>query len=278
MLKHTLLHIPGIGPKTELRLWEQGITDIYMLNNFQDEQYYEEAPNRAQQKMTTTLQNSISAWEQNNWNFFLENLPSSQHWRILSSFKRPAYIDIETTGLGFYNNHITTIALFDGESAHIYIYGRNLDDFRTDIMKYDGIITYNGKTFDIPFINRQFGITLPHPHLDLRYPLAHYGYKGGLKAIEPQLNITRPNMLHDVDGFTAVLLWNEYALHGNRSALETLVAYNIEDVINLCPLAVRLYNTCLPDIFSHLQLPEDIPRPEIPYRIDSELIQRLQRT
>ncbi len=37
----------------------------------------------------------------------------------------------------------------------------------------------------------------------------------------------------DVDGFFAILLWQEYKNRQNRKALETLLSYNIQDAVNL---------------------------------------------
>lgn len=78
------------------------------------------------------------------------------------------------------------------------------------VNEYKVIVTYNGKTFDIPFIERYFGIKIPHAQLDLRYILYSLGYSGGLKSCERQSGIGRTGSLADVDGFFAVLLWNDY--------------------------------------------------------------------
>ena len=66
-------------------------------------------------------------------------------------------------------------------------------------------MTYNGKSFDIPFIESHFGAKLTHAHIDLRYILASLGYRGGLKGCEKQLGIDRGD-LKNVDGYFAVLL------------------------------------------------------------------------
>ena len=39
--------------------------------------------------------------------------------------------------------------------------------------------------------------------------------------------------LEGVDGYFAVLLWREYELYHDQEALETLLAYNIADTVNL---------------------------------------------
>ncbi|MBC7530655.1 MAG: ribonuclease H-like domain-containing protein [Oligoflexus sp.] len=58
------------------------------------------------------------------------------------------------------------------------------------------------------------------------------GYAGGLKAIERQIGLDRGD-LRSVDGFLAVALWQEYKRRKSETALETLLAYNCADVINL---------------------------------------------
>ena len=56
--------------------------------------------------------------------------------------------------LGF----ITTIATYDGNNIRYYINGQNLDKFINDVSNYKILITYNGKSFDIPFIENYFNI------------------------------------------------------------------------------------------------------------------------
>lgn len=45
-----------------------------------------------------------------------------------------------------------------------------------------------------------------------------------------------------MDGIFAVLLWRDFRSKGNREALDTLLACNIRDAINLEPLLVKAYN------------------------------------
>jgi uncharacterized protein YprB with RNaseH-like and TPR domain len=177
--------------------------------------------------------------------FFSRILPSSQSWRFFPEFRSStAYIDIETYGVDAFSQVITTIALYDGHEVKTYVEGQNLTDFVEDIQDYSMIITYNGKCFDVPFIERQFDIRLDQAHIDLRYVLASLGYKGGLKGIERQLGIDR-GYLQGVDGYFAVLLWDEYQQTAQPEILETLLAYNVEDTINLETLMVAAYNLWL---------------------------------
>jgi uncharacterized protein YprB with RNaseH-like and TPR domain len=209
--------------------------------------------------------------------FFEELLPADQHWRMFRDFRGTlAYLDIETTGMGHDLDYITTIALYDGSSIFTYVQGDNLDQFKRDILKYKVIVTYNGKCFDVPFIRNYFRIPMNHAHIDLRYVLKSLGYSGGLKGCEKRLGLDREE-LDGVDGFFAVLLWNDYLRNGNGKSLETLLAYNIEDVVNLETLMVMAYNMKLketPFSRSHtLPLP---PQPAVPFAADMETIKRIK--
>jgi uncharacterized protein YprB with RNaseH-like and TPR domain len=210
--------------------------------------------------------------------FFCHVLASREHWRLYPEFRDSiAYLDIETTGLGDPDDVITTIVLYDGSEIRWYVNGRNLNDFCRDIARYRLVVTYNGKCFDLPFIFRYLGLRMPHAHIDLRYVLASLGYGGGLKGCEQQLGIDRQG-LADVDGFFAVLLWRDYVKRRNARALETLLAYNVLDVVNLETLMVLAYNQKIagtPFADSHrLPVPD---RPPNPFREDRETIDRLRR-
>ncbi len=274
MLKNTFTHIPGIGVKTEARLWESGIL------NWND--FTEPLPVKLSQNRMAHLKPYILDSREHlktfNPKYFENLLPSNLHWRMFPEFRdSTVYLDIETTGLDSWGNDITSIALYDGESIFYYVNGKNLDDFTDDIQRYKVIVTYNGKSFDIPFIESYFGITLPHAHIDLRYMLASLGYRGGLKGCEKQLGIARGD-LEDLDGYFAVLLWDEFQRNKNQKALETLLAYNIEDTVNLEALMVMAYNMKLRDTpFLQTHQLQEPTQPDIPFEADRRTIERIKR-
>jgi uncharacterized protein YprB with RNaseH-like and TPR domain len=243
MLQNTFCHIRGIGPQTERRLWEAG---VHSWQTALAHQGLALPANQAVQ-LESQLRASIDRLAGDDAAFFYRQLAPNQHWRIFREFRHSvAYLDIETTGLGAPGDTITTIALYDGQSIHWYVQGDNLEAFADDIGRYRLVITYNGKCFDLPFIRRYFRIPMDQAHIDLRYLLAGLGYRGGLKGCERQLGIDRQD-LADLDGYFAVLLWHDYHANGNHKALETLLAYNILDVVNLETLMVIAYNLRLRD-------------------------------
>jgi len=268
MLNSSFLHIPSIGQKTEKKIWESGIkTNEEFVNLLPDS-----IPPRTRKKITNHIITSTSNSEDPH--HFYDNLPSSEQWRIFKRFQNStAYIDIETTGLDSYRDEITTIALYDGENIKHYVNGINLNEFKDDILNYDVIVTYNGKTFDVPFIESFLNIEMEHCHLDLRYILKSLGYSGGLKSCEKQLGIGRGDDLDGVDGFMAVLIWNHYSRRNDKKALETLLAYNIEDVLNLEYLMITAYNEkiqSLPFELDELEIPS---KKENPFEVDEAIVE-----
>jgi uncharacterized protein YprB with RNaseH-like and TPR domain len=227
----------------------------------------------------THLFESQEALRQLDAHFFGRTMPQGEHWRLFPEFKsRIAYLDIETTGLGSHLSHITSVVLYDGRDVRTYIYGENLRDLQDDIFDYDVLVTYNGKCFDIPFIENYFMIKLPQAHIDLRYVFHGLGMKGGLKGVERQLGLDRGE-LDGVDGYFAVLLWQEYATRGNRRALETLVAYNAADTVNLEHLLVSAYNLKIAETPFEISHARSLPshRPEIGYEADPGTIEDIRR-
>ena len=115
------------------------------------------------------------------------------------------------------------------------------DDFVRDIEQFKIIVTYNGRCFDVPFIEKHFSIRMNHVHIDLRFLLKSLGFSGGLKGCERQLGIDRGD-LSDIDGYYAVILWNDYRRTGNEKKLKLLLDYNSADAKNLETLLVKAYN------------------------------------
>lgn len=237
VLRKTFCHVPGVGLKAEQQLWAAGVVSWDVIDGAG-----EALGARRQERIARHLEESHRQLAGNNPGFFAQTLPPSEHWRLYPEFRESvAYLDIETTGLGGPGDHITTIALYDGRTIRHYVHGRNLAEFAQDIRDYKLLVTYNGKCFDLPFLRSAFGLPLDQAHIDLRYVLASLGYKGGLKGCERRLGLDRGD-LANVDGFFAVLLWRDFQRRGNLGALETLLAYNIRDVVNLEPLLVKAYN------------------------------------
>jgi uncharacterized protein YprB with RNaseH-like and TPR domain len=274
VLRNTFCHMPGIGPKTERRLWSAGIL------SWREgcERSGAVLPERTAQSVAFHSAESIERLARQDARYFHDRLPSNEHWRLFPQFRHSvAYLDIETTGLGPPGDYVTTIALYDGKRVRHYVHDQNMEDFRRDIEPYRLIVTYNGKCFDVPFLRDSLGVRLDQAHIDLRYVLRSLGYTGGLKGCERQLGLHRGD-LEGVDGYFAVLLWHDFLRNSDQRALDTLLAYNVQDTVNLETLMVTAYNmklkqTALPGTRA---LPAPSP-PENPFRANMETVARIRR-
>lgn len=273
MLNHTFCHLPGVGPLTEGRLWDLGVRTWDDWFHFATRG--QKLPGGV--KSRTGLERSRLELANANAIWFGENLPSSESWRMFPDFMDSvAYLDIETTGMGFPGDHITSIALYDGRTVRTYVHGRNLAEFEDDITAYKLLVTYNGKGFDVPFIEREFRTRIRAAHIDLRWTLKSLGYTGGLKGCEKAFGICREE-LEGVDGYFAVLLWKRFRETRDERYLETMLAYNVADVTGLELLMRQAFNAKLAGTVFGPELELEVPAPHPnPYLADLRVIDEIR--
>lgn len=157
-----------------------------------------------------------------------------------------AYLDIETTGFIGGDNYPTVVGIavdFPNDcltTAHLVGDKITPDAILHILEGVTTIYTFNGASFDLPFLAWRPGIDLRRrfEHCDLMRAAHRAGWKGGLKKIEVAMGIRR--QLPDLGGYDAVLLWRQYQRHNDQAALETLLEYNREDVENLRVLRTAL--------------------------------------
>jgi len=229
MLEKTFCHVKGITLELEKNLWALG---IHHWDDFLAKEHeLIGLPPLKLDAIKAELPASKQALQQNNLRYFQSKLPPKEHWR-LAHLGKVGFVDIETTGLSRHSNQITVLGIYDGVKSHLYVNGKNLPDASAKMKEFDIVVTFNGKQFDIPFIEHHFGCKYNFVHLDLRYMLKELGLHGGLKSIESQLGISRDASVVGVDGFEAVRLWHRYQ-RGCEASLQKLLKYNEEDVVNL---------------------------------------------
>jgi len=156
-----------------------------------------------------------------------------------------AYLDIETTGLSTFRDEITVIGMYlvnDSASALVQLVGSDVTkaNLLRALRYVDTIYTYNGSRFDLPFIDSSLGVNLKEcfHHRDLMHLCWRNRLFGGFKSVERQLGIGR--RLRGIGGAEAVELWWRYKVDHDRRALDLLLQYNKEDVVNLMALRRRL--------------------------------------
>jgi uncharacterized protein YprB with RNaseH-like and TPR domain/predicted nuclease with RNAse H fold len=232
MLQHTFIHIPGIGKQTEMDLWKGGIHNWDDADRF--EKRFGVVGARIQKRLDEYIPASRNAIQQKNAAFFERLSTLGEAWRVFPEFAdQCVYLDIETTGLSSVFDRITVVGVYDGRKYKVFVDGENLDDLPEHLRQYSVVVTFNGATFDLRFLKLAFpNIALPPIHIDLRWIARKLGYRGGLKIVEQEFGLKRPEEVKEISGYDATVLWAKH-LRGEKGALEQLIQYNTEDVIHL---------------------------------------------
>jgi len=225
-VENSFIPVRGVGEHTERKLWERGVTT---WDEFDGAVPGPAPADRVESFIST-------AWERlddGDATFFGETLPGECQWRLYENFREETcFLDIETTGLDRYTDDVTVVSCHRDGDTETFVRGRDLTGDRL-ARHLDGaslLVTFNGKRFDVPFLEEAFDLDVSMPHVDLMYPCRRLDLTGGLKEIERTVGIDRDRP--DLSGRDAVRLWHEYE-RGDEQALETLVSYNRDDTANL---------------------------------------------
>jgi hypothetical protein len=260
VLRQTFIHVPGVGERRERDLWRRGYVDW-------DAFLRRHPPGPAHDRIAAHLDPDRAA----------RALPPRETWRLAADFQgTTAFLDVETTGLGTDGASLTCIGLSDGARVETFVRGRDLHRFEAAIRRFSLLVTYNGACFDLPVLQSAFPrLDLRRfLHVDLRYPLRRLGLAGGLKVVEAKLGLGRADEVAGADGFLAVQLWHAHR-RGHPRALETLLAYCLEDVVNLKPLLAHAYNELSRALPLRVAPLSDRTKPAIPHHADGDLVREL---
>lgn len=237
MLVRTFLHFPRVGERRERALWRYGYKDWHaILSN--------PAPKRWEHLWDLwrgEAEQSIRSLEIGDASYFAGKLPKPFWWRVVPEFKsKTVFLDVETDG----TDKITVIGLANLNRYRAFVKGiRDWDEAREFLSQAKVIVTYNGSNFDLPILKANFpDWQLPPLHIDLCPLLRRLGYKGGLKVVEAKLGIQRSPETTGLNGWDAVRLWWQWHDYGDERALQLLIQYNREDVVNQKQLLTFAYN------------------------------------
>lgn len=171
------------------------------------------------------------AYEDKNVEYFADRLDRTEHYRIALTFPESClFLDIETTGLSRYYNHITAVGWSKGKKYGFFVKGQDDAALKEAIATAKSLVTFNGTLFDLPFIRQEFpDIQFPRVHIDLRFLAKRVGLTGGQKEIEKRIRVTRSGRVREVTGEFAPVLWHRYA-QGDLNSLKVLLEYNAADI------------------------------------------------
>ncbi len=234
MIQNSFIFLPRITPKKEKIIWSQ---NVHSWDDFLKTEQIKGVTEAKKPSYDRLINDAKKHLIDDNEKFFKEVFPTGETWRLYNQFKNDVcFLDIETTG---YYGDITVLGLYDGHDTKTFVKGQSLfkDKIEDELSKYKMLITFNGASFDLPVIRRQFNIDFNVPHIDLRFAAKKIGLSGGLKKIEHEIGIKRADEVQGVTGEDAVMLWRQYRATGEKKYLDLLVQYNEEDIINLKQLS-----------------------------------------
>lgn len=259
MIDATFLHLPGVGRVTEGRFWQAGFDSWdAMWNALRAGKPPRELLRRIQQKelfplhegepsdakalaWIDCLDQSRLALRDKQYQYFLDLLRPADHWRLLGSVLHEAlYLDIETTGLSSELHYVTVVGALYGAEFYQWVWPEPLEELAELIRSAPLIVTFNGRRFDVPFLQEKTpAVPPPRAHVDLLYIARGAGFKGTQKQVEEALGLFRDEDLRGLDGAEAVASWCS-ALYGDRSSYQQLLRYNRADVEMMPAIAAEL--------------------------------------
>ena len=254
MITNSFIFLDRVGNKLEQNLWKNGIRD---WNSFLEAGKINGISSHSKLYFNRKIIEARKHLFESNSRYFNGILPNSEHWRLYDFFKEEAvFLDIETDGLGF-GNDITVFGIYNGIDSKTMIEGINLNfnELKNELSKYKLIVTFNGASFDVPFIRKRYPGLLPEvPNFDVKCISSRLGFKGGLKQIEKSMGIQRKEIIKNFNGGDALTLWRMYRATGDEYYLNLLVEYNEMDIINLKIVADKCVKMMKETIFGKMKV------------------------
>ena len=174
-----------------------------------------------------------------------------KHNFINNIFEDSVYVDIETTGLSSAKSSIISITILLKEEQKQTIYQlfvpseedekKAIEFFVNLIKDKKFIITYNGKSFDITFLNSKIDKHCIDFNLNSLISIDLYkdmkSIKGKinisnikLKTVENYFGIIRND---ELSGKDIIKLYESYKIHNKKEHMDLILAHNYEDVLYL---------------------------------------------
>ncbi|HXU71733.1 MAG TPA: ribonuclease H-like domain-containing protein [Polyangia bacterium] len=245
MIEATFQLTRGLGPRRERELWQAGVVSWRALAASASPLPSAFAAT-LERRLRAAVDEAAAAYADGDVERLAALLPSREQWRLFAAFADDAaYLDIETSDDVVGYEGISAIGVVDRAGPRLLLAGRDLDDFVERAADWKILVTFNGRSFDVPILRRAFPEWRPPAcHIDLRHVLARLGHDGGLKSIErrlPLLGLRRPAHLDGIDGSDACWLYRR-GRNGDRAAMRAFAEYNLYDAVNLRTLMAWAFN------------------------------------
>ena len=225
MIQNSFVLLEKISATKEQQLWGQGLKD---WSDFLRTKQIKGISKEKKYYYDRQLWEALKKLQEEDTLYFKSKFPAKEMWRLYDYFHdQCAFLDIEIDSLG----KIILVGISNYYQTASFVQGFNLDQnaLEQQLQKYKVLVTFNGAAFDLPKLQKQLGISIAIPHIDLKPLCVNLGLRGGLKEVEKILNLKRPAHLYG----NPVDLWKAFHASGDKEWLELLLEYNREDIENL---------------------------------------------
>lgn len=167
--------------------------------------------------------------------------------------KNIVFLDIETTGLSRTPLFLIGLLYFDGDNIIIdQLFARDyseessvLNYFSEFVPRFNALVTFNGKSFDVPFIrdrmiyHRKF-LKWTHTHIDI---LLHSRRKWRGKTPDCKLQTLEYHICgrrreNDIPGAIVPEIYHDFVRNGNTEYLSGILLHNALDLLTLLELTI----------------------------------------
>ena len=244
MIEQSFKFLKGFNRELQREMHQKGINT---WDDFLKMESVEGIPDDVKKVIDCQLTEMAAALENKEYSYFAKSIPPSSHWRLYKRLKeerRLCFMDIETTGLQFFNDEVTVVGVYDGVYHQALIAGIDLstENIRTILSPYEMVVSHYGLKFDIPFLKYKYpDLNFNQLHFDMSFIGRKLHLGRSLKDMEKHFDITRDEDVAALNGYHAVKLWENYQ-EGNKESLDLLIQHNRNDTGNLEVLADRLYD------------------------------------
>ncbi|MBQ6496138.1 MAG: ribonuclease H-like domain-containing protein [Firmicutes bacterium] len=200
-----------------------------------------------------------------------QNIYESAVWDFYFKDFRIGVLDIETTGLDLSRNKFILGGLFNCQTRQLHQIlaecreeeAQTLSEYVKELAKLDVVVTYNGRHFDLPFLEKRMEVlTKAGKYLqqgdeqilrrlyDLDLFLVVQGHSPIKKLVPNLRQKTIENYMglwetrtDEISGAESVNLYNHYEKTGDPAAEEKILLHNNDDVRQLTKLT-RVISKC----------------------------------
>lgn len=171
---------------------------------------------------------------------------------------RAVFLDTETTGLaGGSGTCPFLVGLGHVEEDHFKVRQLFMRDYPEEpalleelarlLGRFESLVTYNGKTFDVPLLESRFILSRLRfpiaelPHFDLLHPARNL-WKARLEScrlVELEYALLGVERENDVPGELIPALYFDYVRSGDASRIPPIFVHNRNDILSLAALAIH---------------------------------------